>query len=91
MFEFMLGHEFEYVFFHELKYEVKLVVIFDDFVEFDDVGVMEFFEDFDFVEGDAVIPVGVFLFDELDGNDLFGVFVDGFDDRAKTAISKSLA
>ena len=91
MLEFLLHHKFEDIFVHKLKYEIQLVVVFDDLVKLDYVGVMEFFEDLDLIEVDAFFPVGVLLFHLFDGYDLFGLFVYGLDDRAETAVAQSLA
>jgi hypothetical protein len=86
-----LHHQFKNIFLHKLKHEKELVVVFDDFVEPDDVGMVEFLEHFDLVEVDAFLPVGILLLDLFDGYDLFGLFVDGLDDGAETAIAEGFA
>ena len=91
MLKFPLHHKFEYIFLHELKYKIKLVVILDDFVQSNDVGMMKFLKHFDFVEINAFFPVWVLLFHYFDGYNLFGLFVDGLDDRSETAITKGFA
>jgi hypothetical protein len=91
VFQLPLHHQFKDIFFHELKHKKELFVIFDDFVEPDNVGMVEFFKDFDFVKVDAFFPVGILLFDLFDGYDLFGLFVDGLDDGAETAIAEGFA
>ena len=91
MFEFLLHHELKDIFVHELKNEIQLVVIFNDLVKLDYVRVVKFFEYLDFIKVDAFFPVGVLLFHLLDSYDLFGLLVDGLDDRAETAIAESLA
>ena len=47
---------------HELKDKIELIVLLDDFLQFDDIGMMQFDEYSDFVEVDAVVPIFVFLF-----------------------------
>ena len=47
---------------HELKDKIELIVFLDDFLQFDDIGMMQFDEYSDFVEIDAVVPIFVFLF-----------------------------
>lgn len=40
MLKLFLHHEFEYIFFHELEDKKELVIIFDEFIKCDDVGVV---------------------------------------------------
>ena len=80
-------HEFEHIFFHVFEDEIELVVVFDDFVEFYDIGMVQLLQNFNLIKVYTLIPTGVLLFDELDGDDLLRLLVDGFDDRAEAAVT----
>ncbi len=91
MLKFLLHHKFKHIFVHELKNEIQLVVVLYDFMKLDYVGMVKLFEDLDFIEVNAFFPVGVLLFHLFDGYNLFGLFVNGLDDRAETAVAQGLA
>jgi hypothetical protein len=71
MLQLFLHHELKDVFFHVLKNEEEVVIVLDDFVELDDIWMVQFLKNFNLIEVDAFIPVGILLLDLFDGDDLF--------------------
>jgi hypothetical protein len=91
MLKFPLHHQFKYILFHELKHEIQLVIILYDFIQPYDVRMVKFFKHLDFIEVDTLFPVGVLLLYLLNGYNLFGLLVDGLNDRSKAAVSQIFA
>lgn len=48
-------------------------------MKFNYVRMMKLFENFNLIEADAVLPVGIFLFDFFNGDYLFRFLIDGLD------------
>jgi hypothetical protein len=80
MFQLPLHHKLKNIFLHVLKDKIELIVILDDFIKLDDVGMMQLFEYFNLIEANTLIPIGVFLFHFLYSNNLFRFFIYGLDD-----------
>lgn len=74
-----------------LEDEVELIILLDKFKELDNVRVVQFGENADFVEADALVPISVLLLHALDGHELACLLVDGLHDRAERAVSQLAA
>jgi hypothetical protein len=88
---FLLLQKLEYIFIHKFEDEIELIFVLDEFVQVDDVGMMQFNENFYFVKIFTLLPIGVFLFHLFDSNNLTCLFIDSFDYATKAAISKDLS
>ncbi len=75
-----MHHKLEHIFLHILEYKKEIIVILDDFIQFNNVWMMQLFKNFNLIEVDAFLPCGVFMLYLLDGNDLLCIFVDCLDD-----------
>lgn len=83
-------HQLVHVLVQKLEYEVQLVVEFDQFVQVDDVGVVELNQCSNLLQVDAVVPLRVFALHPLYCDNLAGLSIDGFDHRAEGAVAQHL-
>jgi hypothetical protein len=71
-----------------LEYEIELIVLLDQLQKLDDVGVMQFAEDTDLVQSDALVPVTVLVLHLFYGYQLPGEFVDPLEYASETAVAQ---
>lgn len=81
-------HEVKDISLHKFENEMKFVVLLDDFVYFDDVGMMQFKQRLDFREVDAVVPFLVPMLHLFNGNNLASGLVYRFVDGAECAVAE---
>lgn len=86
-----LHHQLENVLFHVLKYKIKQIIIFDNLMQFNYVRMMKLFKYFNLIEADAVLPIGIFLFNFLNSDYLFRFLINGLNDWTKTTVTECLA
>ncbi len=79
------------IFIHELKDKVKLIFVFNKLVQIDNVGMVQFDENFDFVQIFALLPVRILLFHLFDCNYLPILFINSLDNTTEAAIPKDLS
>lgn len=80
MFQPSLLCQLKHILLHILKHKVQNIIILYHFVQLDDIGVVELFENFNLIEADAILPVGVLLLDFLYRYDLLGLLIYCLDD-----------
>ena len=86
----ILGENLIHILLHEFKHEEEVVLLPNDFLQFDYVVVVELAERLDLAKLHSLVPrreLGLHL---LDGDDLASILVLGLGDAAKTTVTDSL-
>lgn len=82
--------QFIYISFHKLENKIELVFKFDELVQTDNVGMMQFLQNFDLILIFTLIPSRIFFFHMLYCNNLTRVRVYGLYHAPKATITQMI-